>query len=135
MSACATTSGPSHFLLARSMAPGLVTAADSSSSTATARRSIRQAATLYLERFIHSEIYKAHPDVTRGRAQPFAGGHPVRRHRVRLRPIFHMSVLPRRRGVPVFEIRDAGGPATDMLIRTPELGAALARRSAAPRWR
>jgi len=31
-------------------------------------------------------------------------------------------------GVPIFEIREAGGPATDMLIRTPELGAALARR-------
>ena len=26
----------------------------------------------------------------------------------------------------MFEIREAGGPATDMLIRTPELGAALA---------
>ena len=30
-------------------------------------------------------------------------------------------------GAPVFEIRDAGGPATDMLIRTPALGAALAQ--------
>ena len=30
-------------------------------------------------------------------------------------------------GVPVFEIRDAGGPATDMLIRTPALGEALAK--------
>ena len=29
-------------------------------------------------------------------------------------------------GVPVFEIRDAGGPATDMLIRNTALGAALA---------
>ena len=27
--------------------------------------------------------------------------------------------------VPVFEIRDAGGPATDMLVRNPALGAAL----------
>jgi HCOMODA/2-hydroxy-3-carboxy-muconic semialdehyde decarboxylase len=30
-------------------------------------------------------------------------------------------------GVPVFEIREAGGPATDMLVRSPALGAALAR--------
>jgi HCOMODA/2-hydroxy-3-carboxy-muconic semialdehyde decarboxylase len=29
--------------------------------------------------------------------------------------------------VPVFEIREAGGPATDMLIRDRKLGAALAR--------
>jgi len=27
---------------------------------------------------------------------------------------------------PLFEIRDAGGPATDLLIRSPELGRALA---------
>jgi HCOMODA/2-hydroxy-3-carboxy-muconic semialdehyde decarboxylase len=30
-------------------------------------------------------------------------------------------------GVPVFEIRDAGGPGTDMLVRSPALGQALAR--------
>ena len=29
--------------------------------------------------------------------------------------------------MPVFEIRDVGGPATDMLIRTPALGEALAK--------
>jgi ribulose-5-phosphate 4-epimerase/fuculose-1-phosphate aldolase len=44
----------------------------------------------------------------------------------RLRPIYHMSSFLGL-GVPVFEIRDAGGPATDMLIRTPQLGAALAK--------
>ncbi len=36
---------------------------------------------------------------------------------------------------PVFEIRAAGGPMTDMLIRTPELGAALARTLGGPRSR
>jgi ribulose-5-phosphate 4-epimerase/fuculose-1-phosphate aldolase len=46
--------------------------------------------------------------------------------KVRLRPIYHMSSFLGA-GVPVFEIREAGGPATDMLIRTPDLGAALAR--------
>jgi ribulose-5-phosphate 4-epimerase/fuculose-1-phosphate aldolase len=43
-----------------------------------------------------------------------------------LRPIFHLSSFLAA-GAPVFEIREAGGPATDMLIRTPKLGAALAR--------
>jgi HCOMODA/2-hydroxy-3-carboxy-muconic semialdehyde decarboxylase len=47
--------------------------------------------------------------------------------KVALRPIYHMSSFLGA-GVPIFEIRDAGGPATDMLIRTPELGAALARQ-------
>jgi HCOMODA/2-hydroxy-3-carboxy-muconic semialdehyde decarboxylase len=32
---------------------------------------------------------------------------------------------------PLFEIRDAGGPATDLLIRSPELGRALAKSLAA----
>ncbi len=46
----------------------------------------------------------------------------------KLRPIFHLpSFLALGGDVPVFEIRDAGGPATDMLIRSRELGAALAR--------
>jgi ribulose-5-phosphate 4-epimerase/fuculose-1-phosphate aldolase len=45
---------------------------------------------------------------------------------VKLQPIFHLSSFLGT-GVPVFEIREAGGPATDMLIRNPELGAALAR--------
>src|SRR5205823_4597695 len=43
-----------------------------------------------------------------------------------LQPIFHMGSFLGL-GVPVFEIRDAGGPATDMLIRTPALGEALAK--------
>jgi len=45
---------------------------------------------------------------------------------VPLRPLYHMSAFlwP---GVPVFEIRNAGGPATDMLIRDAALGQALAR--------
>jgi ribulose-5-phosphate 4-epimerase/fuculose-1-phosphate aldolase len=46
---------------------------------------------------------------------------------VPLRPIYHMSAFLGA-GVPIFEIRDAGGPATDMLIRNPALGAALARQ-------
>jgi len=46
--------------------------------------------------------------------------------KVKLRPIFHLSSFLAS-GTPVFEIRETGGPATDMLIRTPELGAALAR--------
>jgi HCOMODA/2-hydroxy-3-carboxy-muconic semialdehyde decarboxylase len=42
-----------------------------------------------------------------------------------LRPLYHMSGFLGL-GVPTFEIRDAGGPNTDMLIRTPALGRALA---------
>jgi ribulose-5-phosphate 4-epimerase/fuculose-1-phosphate aldolase len=44
----------------------------------------------------------------------------------KLRPISHMSGFLAG-NVPNFEIRDAGGPTTDMLIRTPQLGVAFAR--------
>jgi HCOMODA/2-hydroxy-3-carboxy-muconic semialdehyde decarboxylase len=44
---------------------------------------------------------------------------------VALRPISHMAAFLGE-GVPKFEIRDAGG-VTDMLIRSPELGRALAK--------
>ena len=44
---------------------------------------------------------------------------------VNLRPVYHMSAFLDR-GVARFEIRDAAGDASDMLVKTPELGAALA---------
>ena len=43
-----------------------------------------------------------------------------------MRPLYHMSAFLRA-GAPVFEIRTAGGAKTDMLVRTPELGSALAK--------
>ena len=118
---------PQRFLLARSMAPGLVTAADIMEFDLEGNPVDPQGRTPYLERFIHSEIFKAQPEV----------GAIVHSHSpavipfgvvatARLRPIYHMSSFLGF-GVPVFEIRDSGGPATDMLIRTPQLGAALAK--------
>jgi ribulose-5-phosphate 4-epimerase/fuculose-1-phosphate aldolase len=118
---------PQRFLLARSMAPGLVTAADIMEFDLDGNPVDAQGRTPYLERFIHSEIFKAQPEVMAvvhshsPAVIPFgvvAGA--------RLRPIYHMSSFLGL-GVPVFEIRDSGGPATDMLIRTPQLGAALAK--------
>jgi ribulose-5-phosphate 4-epimerase/fuculose-1-phosphate aldolase len=43
-----------------------------------------------------------------------------------LKPIYHMSGFLAL-GVTRFEIRDAGGPQTDMLIRNADLGTALAQ--------
>jgi HCOMODA/2-hydroxy-3-carboxy-muconic semialdehyde decarboxylase len=45
--------------------------------------------------------------------------------KIPLRPVYHNSSFIGE-GVPVFEIREAGGD-TDMLISTPELGKALAK--------
>jgi ribulose-5-phosphate 4-epimerase/fuculose-1-phosphate aldolase len=82
-------------------------------------------ATGYTERFIHGEIYKARPDVMAivhchcPEVIPFANTS------VPLQPMHHMGSFIGG-GVPVFEIRNAGGE-TDMLIRTPALGRALAQ--------
>jgi len=80
----------------------------------------------YLERTIHSEIYRARPDV-----QAVVHSHspaliPFGITGTSLRPVFHMSGFLGS-ATPIFEIREAGGPATDMLIRDRKLGAALAR--------
>jgi HCOMODA/2-hydroxy-3-carboxy-muconic semialdehyde decarboxylase len=46
---------------------------------------------------------------------------------VPLRPVAHLAGFLGE-GVPIFEIRDAGGPSTDMLIRNPALGKSLAAK-------
>src|SRR5258708_38088347 len=56
-------SDPSCFLISRSMAPALVTAADLMAIHLDGRPVSENAPTAYLERFIHSEIYRARPDV------------------------------------------------------------------------
>ncbi len=117
---------PEHFLLARSMAPGLVTAADIMVFDRDGEPLDAAGRTPYLERFIHSEIYKTRPDaraVVHSHSPSVIPFGVVAR---RLQPIFHMGSFLGA-GVPVFEIRDAGGPATDMLVRNPALGAALAK--------
>ena len=118
---------PERFLLARSMAPGLVTAADILEHGLDGEPVDPQGRTPYLERFIHSEIYRQRPEV---RAIVHSHSPAVIPFGVvagaALRPIYHMSSFLGA-GVPVFEIRDAGGPATDMLIRNAPLGAALAK--------
>jgi ribulose-5-phosphate 4-epimerase/fuculose-1-phosphate aldolase len=115
-----------RFLLARSMAPGLVTKDDILEFDLDGNAVDAKGRTLYLERFIHSEIYKAHPEVTAIVHSHSPSVIPFGVTGVALKPLYHMSAFLGS-GAPVFEIREAGGDATDMLIRTPALGAALAR--------
>lgn len=117
---------PDHFLLARSMAPALVAAADIMELDRDGNAVDAQGRTPYLERFIHGEIYKIRPEVASVVHSHSPAVIPFGVVSEKLRPIYHMSSFlgP---DVPVFEIRDAGGPATDMLVRNPALGAALAQ--------
>jgi ribulose-5-phosphate 4-epimerase/fuculose-1-phosphate aldolase len=116
---------PNHYLMARHLPPGMVTARDivlfDMDSTPLTHSDKPQ----YSERFIHSEIYKLRPDVVSVvhchaySLIPFGAAKGAR-----LRPMFHMCGFLGC-GVPIFEIRKTAGN-TDMLIRTPELGKALA---------
>jgi HCOMODA/2-hydroxy-3-carboxy-muconic semialdehyde decarboxylase len=116
---------PNRFLLARSMAPALVTAQDIMEYDLDCNPVEPRGRTSYLERFIHGAIYKLRPDV-----QAVVHSHspaviPFADTKVALRPMNHISSFLGD-GAPVFDIRTVGGPATDMLIRNASLGHALA---------
>jgi ribulose-5-phosphate 4-epimerase/fuculose-1-phosphate aldolase len=117
---------PGVFLLARSMAPGLVTAADIMQFGPDGEALGGDGRLAYVERYIHSEIYNAQPQVAAVVHSHSPAVIPFSVTSAKLRPIYHMSSFLGA-GVPVFEIRDTGGDATDMLIRTPALGVALAQ--------
>ena len=83
---------PGHFLLSRNKAPALVTREDIMEFDLDGEAVDGDGRPPYLERFIHSEIYRARARRRGGRAQPFAQRDPVRRRPASaLLPIFHMS--------------------------------------------
>ena len=118
-------SDPNRYLLSRSMAPALVTAADIMEFDLDSAPVDPQGRTPYLERFIHGEIYRARPDVMAVVHSHSPAVIPFANVAVPLRPMNHIAGFLGG-GVPVFEIRDTAGPATDMLIRNAGLGRALA---------
>ena len=116
---------PNRYLLSRSRAPELVEAADIMVFDLDSNPQDGDARQPYLERFIHGEIYRARPDV-----QAVVHSHspsviPFAASSVRLRPIYHMSGFLTGE-TRVFDIRHLFG-CTDMLVRNPDHGAALAR--------
>ncbi|WP_159912645.1 class II aldolase/adducin family protein [Pantoea sp. 18069] len=114
----------SHFLLSRSRAPALVEAADIGVYDLEGRPLAQVNGAPYLERFIHSEIYRARPDVMAIVHSHSASVIPFGVTGQRLRPIFHMAGFLGS-GSAHFEIRDAVGD-SDLLVSTPALGRALA---------
>jgi ribulose-5-phosphate 4-epimerase/fuculose-1-phosphate aldolase len=117
---------PNRFLLARNMAPGRVAADDIIEFTLDGDPVNASGRKVYLERFIHGEIYRRRPDVM---AVVHSHSHSVVPLSVvkgmRLQAIFHMAGFVGQ-GAPVFEIRNAGGDSTDLLISSNHLGRALA---------
>ncbi|MEP7304770.1 MAG: class II aldolase/adducin family protein [Acidobacteriota bacterium] len=116
--------GADRFFIARSVAPALVTAADIIEYDLDGNPVDARGRTSYRERFIHGEIYRARSDVNAVVHCHTASLLPFGVTRVPLRPVYHQSSFLAG-GVPVFEIREAGGM-TDMLIGDAKLGRALA---------
>src|SRR5215470_12654588 len=106
---------PSRYLMARSMAPELVAVSDIMEYDLDGNPADARGRVSYLERFIHGEIYKVRPDVKAVVHTHSPSVIPFGVTGVPLKPLYHMSAFLWM-GVPVFEIRNAGGPATDMLI-------------------
>lgn len=116
---------PGRFLLARNVAPGLVTAADIMEFDFDGVPVDQRDRKIYLERFIHAAIYRARPDV-----QSVVHSHspsivPFSVTPVPLRPLYHMTGFLGEH-VPNFEIRHTAGDATNLLISNIALGNALA---------
>jgi ribulose-5-phosphate 4-epimerase/fuculose-1-phosphate aldolase len=116
---------PDHFLLSCNRAPGLVRPEDILSYDLNGDLATPSDKRSYLERFIHSEIYRLRPDVVSVVHSHSPSVIPFGVTGQRLRPVFHMSGFLGS-GSSLFEIRDAGGN-TDMLIRDSGLGKALAQ--------
>lgn len=118
-------SDPNKYLLARSVAPEIVTPEDiitydldSNPLDANGRDSVK-------ERFIHGEIFKARPDVMSVVHNHSPTVVPFSVTGVQLRPLFHMAAFVGQ-GVPLFEIRDFAQD-TDLLVSNAMLGAGLAQ--------
>jgi ribulose-5-phosphate 4-epimerase/fuculose-1-phosphate aldolase len=116
---------PTHFYMARSIAPELVTAKDILEYDLSGEPVEAKGISLYVERFMHSEIYRARPDVMAVAHNHAPSLIPFGVVGIELKPLYHMSAFLGG-GVPVFDIR-AGGGDTDMLVRNPTLGKALAK--------
>jgi len=116
---------PNHFLMSRSLAPALVTADDIMEFDLDGNAVDARGRSLFLERFIHAEIYRARPDVMSVVHTHSPGVIPFSVSKTPLRPLFHNAAFLAA-GAPVWDIAKEFG-ATDMLVRDSFIGKSLAR--------
>jgi ribulose-5-phosphate 4-epimerase/fuculose-1-phosphate aldolase len=116
---------PQHYFMSRSLAPDLVTAGDILEYDLDSNVIGAAGAALFLERFIHGEVYKARPDVKAVVHCHTPSLIPFGATDVPLRAMFGLAGFIAE-GIPVFEIRKTAGM-TDLLIRDAARGRALAQ--------
>jgi ribulose-5-phosphate 4-epimerase/fuculose-1-phosphate aldolase len=118
---------PDRFLLARRLAPGLVHAEDIREFGMDGELIDKDGTPTFLERYIHSAIYAARPDV---HSVVHSHSDSVLSFSVvpsqPLRAVCHTATFLGD-GAPVFEIRDAAGTDSNLLISNQVLGEALAK--------
>jgi ribulose-5-phosphate 4-epimerase/fuculose-1-phosphate aldolase len=114
-----------RFFLARAIAPETVQAEDILEYDLDSQPIDGRGRDSVSERFIHSEIYRARPDVMSVVHNHSPSVVPFSVTRVKMRALFHMASFVGD-GLPNFEIRDVQ-KGTDLLVRNPKLGAALAK--------
>jgi ribulose-5-phosphate 4-epimerase/fuculose-1-phosphate aldolase len=115
---------PQHFLMSRSLAPALVTADDIMEFDEDGNAVDARGRQVFLERFIHAEIYRARPDVMAVVHAHSPGVIPFSVSKTPLRPLFHNTAFLAA-GVPVWDIaRDFG--VTNMLVADNAKGKSLA---------
>jgi ribulose-5-phosphate 4-epimerase/fuculose-1-phosphate aldolase len=115
---------PDRFLMSRSRAPALVTAADMMELDADSEPLPGDKRKGFIERYIHGEIYRARREVMAVVHSHSSSVIPFGVTHTKLRPIYHMGSFLWS-GAPVFEIREVR-PENDLLVRDRPLGRALA---------
>jgi len=113
-----------RFFLSASLSPAVIATGDIMEYDLDSNPVDQRGRKMFLERFIHGEIYKARPDVNAVVHSHSPTVIPFSVTTVPLQPICHMSAFLGG-GVPNFEIHDAA-QITDLLIRDNYLGRALA---------
>ncbi len=113
-----------RYFLSRSKSPAIIMAEDIMEFDLNSNPVDQQGRLMYIERYIHGEIYKARPDVNAVVHSHSPTVIPFSVTTVKLRPICHMSAFLKH-DVPNFEIRDCDGM-TDLLIRNAKHGQGLA---------
>jgi len=116
---------PNHFLMARSLAPALVTADDIMEFDLDGNAVDLRGRSVFLERFIHGEIYKARPDVMSVVHTHSPGVIPFSVSKVPLRAMYHNPAFVAA-GAPVWDVRQDFGE-TNMLVGNPAIGKSLAQ--------
>jgi ribulose-5-phosphate 4-epimerase/fuculose-1-phosphate aldolase len=116
---------PKRFFLARAIAPETVQMDDLLEYDLDANPINAKGRDSVSERYIHSEVYRARPEVMSVVHNHSPSVVPFSVTGVPMRALFHMAAFVGE-GVPNFEIRKVK-KGSDLLVRDPKLGAALAR--------